>query len=88
MHEDDNTRSCVYELLCIEAVVVPGAPVVARSLDNRVAADVRAVKIENRKFADGPDDVLVKQRPESCDIPYSESPAALRASSGSRYDWK
>jgi hypothetical protein len=63
-HPDNNTRACIYELLCIELVLEPSAPVVARSLDDSVTPDVDAVEVEDGTVAEVPHNVLVEQCPE------------------------
>jgi hypothetical protein len=67
-HDDHNARTCVSQLLRIEAVIVPRAPVMARSLDNRISPDIHAVEVQDRKLAQVPDDVFVQQRPEDFDV--------------------
>ena len=63
-HSNHNARPCVYELLRIEPVFMPRAPVVARGLDNCIASDVDAVEVENGMGAQVPHNVLVKHCPE------------------------
>ena len=53
-HSNHNARPCIYELLRIEPVFMPGAPVVARGLDNCIASDVHAVEVENGIGRGGP----------------------------------
>jgi hypothetical protein len=73
VNDDDNARPRIYQLFRIEAVVLPGAPVVTRRLDDRIAANVHAVQIRRGRVAQVPGDVLVKQRPEGLDVSNSAS---------------
>ena len=58
--DDDNARACVKELLGLDVVGVPGAPVVAGRLDHRIAAEVHAVEVRGGRAPPIPDDVFVE----------------------------
>jgi hypothetical protein len=59
-NDHDDARPSVEELLGIEAVIVPCPPVVAGSLDNRIAPEVHIVEVDERTTSQDPDDVFVK----------------------------
>jgi hypothetical protein len=62
--DEDDARSGIDELLRIEAILIPGTPVVPGALDHRIAPNHDLGKINEAHIAHVPDDVLVKQRPE------------------------
>jgi hypothetical protein len=65
--DDYDARSGIDDLLRIELVLLPSAPVVARALDNRIAPDHELGGIREVWFAKVPDDVLVQPRSEGLD---------------------
>src|SRR4029078_1510313 len=65
---DDNARSGLNDLLGVEPVVLPRAPVVAGRPDHCIAPDVERVEIQNGICPQIPDDVLVEHGPEGLNV--------------------
>ena len=65
---DDNTWTRVEELLGFDAVIGPGAPVVARSLDHGFSPEVDAVEVRRGLAPMVPHNVFVEHRPEGVNV--------------------
>ena len=68
VHDDDDARRGLDDVLGVESVVLPRAPVVAGRRDHCIAPDVDRVEVHDGICPQIPDDVLVEHGPEGLNV--------------------